>query len=94
MSDSATPRTVARQAPLFIGFRRQEYGSGLPFPSPRDLLDPRIEPTSPVLAGSFFTAEPPGKSHEQSVLLKVYFEITFILHLEDGLSFLWKTVSL
>ena len=61
MSDSATPRTVARQAPLFIGFPRQEYGSGLPFPSPRDLPDPRIEPTSPVLAGRLFTTEPREK---------------------------------
>ena len=41
--DSATPRTVARQAPLSMGFSRREYWSGLPFPSPRDLLDPGIE---------------------------------------------------
>ena len=40
---------------------RQEYGSGLPFPSPGDLLDPGIEPTSPALTGGFFTTEPPGK---------------------------------
>ena len=47
-----------------MGFSRQEYWSGLPFPSPGDLLDPGIEPTSPVspaLAGEFFTTEPPGK---------------------------------
>ena len=43
-------------------FSRQEYWSGLPFPSPGDLLDPGIEPTSPALAGGFFfTAESPGK---------------------------------
>ena len=45
----ATPRTVARQAPLSMGFSRQEYWSGLPFPSPGDLPDPGIEPRSPAL---------------------------------------------
>ena len=55
------PWTVARQAPLSMGFQRQEYWSGLPFPSPGDLPDPGIEPTSPALVGEFFTTEPPGK---------------------------------
>ena len=50
------------QAPLSMGFFRQEYWSGLPFPSPGDLPDSWIEPTSLVLAGRFFTTEPPGKS--------------------------------
>ena len=45
----ATPRTVARQAPLSMGFSRQEYWSGLPFPSPGDLPDPGMEATSPTL---------------------------------------------
>ena len=58
----ATPWTVAHQAPLSMGFSRQEYGSGLPFPSPGDLLDPGIEPMSPALAGRFFTSESPGNS--------------------------------
>ena len=49
VSDSATPWTVARQAPLSMGFSRQEYWSGLPFPSPEDLPDPGIEPRSPTL---------------------------------------------
>ena len=44
-----TPRTVARQAPLSMEFSRQEYRSGLPFPSPGDLPDPGIEPKAPVL---------------------------------------------
>ena len=57
----AIPWTVAHQAPLSIGFSRQEYWSGLPFPSPGDLPDSRIKPTSPALAGGFFTTEPPGK---------------------------------
>ena len=62
MSDSfATSWTVARQAPLSIGFPRQEYWSGLPFPSPEDLLNPGTGPTSPALTGRFFTPEPPGK---------------------------------
>ena len=45
-----TPWTVARQAPLSMGFSRQEYWSGLPFPSPGDLPDPGIKPASPALA--------------------------------------------
>ena len=56
------PWTVAHQAPLSIGFSRQEHWSGLPFPSPGDLPDPGIEPTSPALAGGFFNTEPQGKS--------------------------------
>ena len=44
----ATPRTIARQAPLPMGFFRQEYWSGLPYPPSRDLLNPGIESTSPV----------------------------------------------
>jgi len=51
---------VARQA-LSMGFSRKEYWSALPFPSPGDLPDPGIEPTSPALAGGFFTAESHGK---------------------------------
>ena len=45
----ATPWTVAHQAPLSMGFSRQEYWSGLPFPSPGDIPDPGIEPRSPLL---------------------------------------------
>ena len=59
-----TPWTVAHQAPLSVAFSRQEYWSGLPFPSPGDLPDPGIEPVSlayPALAGRFFTSESPGK---------------------------------
>ena len=56
-----TPRTVACQAPVSMGFPRQEYWSRLPFASPRDLHDPWIEPMSPVLADGFFTTEPPEK---------------------------------
>ena len=59
-----TPWTVACQAPLSMGFSRQEYWSGLPFSPPGDFLDPGIKPTSsvsPALAGGFFITElPPG----------------------------------
>ena len=55
--------TVDHKAPLSMGFSRQEYWSGLPFPPAGDLPDPEIEPSSPVslaVAGRFFTAEPLG----------------------------------
>ena len=55
MSDSLWPHGLwGPQAPLSMGFSRQEFWSGLPFPLPRDLPDPGIEPTSPTLAGRFF----------------------------------------
>ena len=57
----ATPWTVACQAPLSMGFPRQEYLSRLPFPSAGDLPRSGIEPGSPSLAGEFFTTEPPRK---------------------------------
>ena len=50
-----TPWTVAHQAPLSFGLPRQEYWSGLPFPSPGDLPDLGTESVSPALAGGFFT---------------------------------------
>ena len=58
---SCDPWTIACQAPPSMGFSRQNYWSGLPFPSSGDLPDPGIKPTSPALAGGFFTTEPPGK---------------------------------
>ena len=62
MSNSfAAPWTVACQAPLSVAFPSHEYWSGLLFPSPGDLPNPRTEPISPALAGEFFTTEPPGK---------------------------------
>ena len=59
----ATLWTIAWQAPLSMGFSRQECGSGLSFLPPEDLPDPGIKPESPVAqssAGEFFTTEPPG----------------------------------
>ena len=58
------PWAVAQQDPLFIGFSRQEYWSGLPIPSSGDLPNPGMKPESsvaPTLAGGFFTTEAPGK---------------------------------
>ena len=56
----ATPWTVAYQAPLSMGFSRQEHCSGLPFPSPEDLPNPGIEPRSPALRADALTSEPAG----------------------------------
>ena len=61
---SVTPWTVVHQAPLSVGFPRQEYWDGLLFPPQGGLPDPGAEstfPTSPSLAGRFVTTEPPGK---------------------------------
>ena len=58
-----TPLTVACQAPLTMGFSRQEYWSGLSYPSAGDLPSPEVKPVSPALADRFFTAELPGKPH-------------------------------
>ena len=65
-----TQWTVAHQAPLSMEYSRQEYWSGLPFPSPEDLLDLGVKPISfgfPELAGRFFTAEPLGKPIKSSI---------------------------
>ena len=69
-----TPWTVAHQATLSMGFSRQEYWNGLPFPSPEDLPDPGIEPLSPVAlaleANSSNSSEPLGKPNLYLDLLK------------------------
>ena len=56
-----TPWTVAHQAPLSMGFSRQEYWSGLPFPSSRDFPDPGIESRSPALQADSLPAKLSGK---------------------------------
>ena len=56
------PLIVARPAPLSMQFSRQEYWSGLPFPSAGDLPNPGIEPRSPALQADSLPSEPPGKS--------------------------------
>ena len=82
-----TPWTVAHQAPLTVEFSRQEHWNGLPFPTPGDLPNPGIEPTSPAspaLAGGFFTTEPPGKPQNQDraviFLCKVHGHLLLFSH--------------
>ena len=58
---SATPWTVAHQAPLSMEFYRQEHWSGLPFPSPEDLPDPGIKPGSPALQANSLPLELQGR---------------------------------
>ena len=79
MSDSfSTPQIVVRQAPLSMGFPRQEYWSGLPFPSPGDLPDPGIESGSPTLQADSLQSELPRKANLfqliflQEIVLEVY----------------------
>ena len=70
----ATQWTVAHQAPPSMGFSRQEYWSGVPFPSPGDLPDPGIEPRSSAWQADALTSEPPGKpmpSHMTTLLKTV-----------------------
>ena len=57
----AIPWTITYEVPPSMGFYRQECWSGLPFPSPGDLPDPRIEPGSPALQADALLSEPPGK---------------------------------
>ena len=61
MSNSVTPGTAAHQAPLSLGFPRQEHWIGLPFTSPGDLLNPGIEPRSLASQADSLSSEPPGK---------------------------------
>jgi len=65
-----TPWTVAYQALPSMGFSRQEYWSGLPFPSPGDLPDPGIKPRSPAFQADALTTEPPGKPSNKRGCLK------------------------
>ena len=71
----ATSWTVAYQAPLSMGFSRQEYWSGLPFPSPGDLPDAGIEPRSPTSLTDALPSEPPGKSKATYIVAngKIFF---------------------
>ena len=67
VSDSVTSWTVTHQAPLSIGFSRQEYWSGLPCPPPGDLPDPGIKSRSPALQADSLPAEPQGKPKNTGV---------------------------
>ena len=68
--------TVPCQTPLSLGFPRQEHYSGLPFPSPGNLPQPGIEPTSPARAGTFFTTESPTSDIKQNEIMP--FEVTWM----------------
>jgi len=79
----ATQWTVAHQAPLFMGFSRQEYWSRLPCPSPGDLPNPGIEPaslTSLALAGGSLPLAPPGKTLQHVIIIKILMRY---LHLQN-----------
>ena len=73
-----TPWTVAYQAPQSMEFSRQEYWSGLPFPSPGDLSNPGIKPGSPALQADALTSEPPGKP--TFLLILIQCSVRHILH--------------
>jgi len=80
----ATPWTVAHQGPLSMEFSRQDYWSGLPFPTPGHLPDPGIKPTSlesPALAGGFFTTEPLGKLYHGITAIQFFLFILRLLAL-------------
>ena len=88
----ATPWITACQAPLSIKFSRQEYWSGLPFPSPGDLPNPGIKPMLPVLAGKFFTTKPPrkpimGSESENESCSVVSNSVTLVMHYKDKQDF-------
>ena len=70
-SSFVTPRTVACQAPLFMGFPGQEYWSGWPFPSPGDLPNVGTEHASPESAGRVFSTEAPGKPSSETYTLLI-----------------------
>ena len=76
----ATPWTAAYQAPPSIAFSRQEYWSGLPFPSPGDLPDPGIKPGFPTLEAEALTSEPPGKAASQRKAMPKNPQTTTQLH--------------
>ena len=78
-----TPWTGAWQVPLTMGFPRQEYWSGLPFPSPGDLPYPGIKPMSPALTGRCFSTETSGKS-----VMTITLPIKYIANLQNDFSLL------
>ena len=80
------PWTVAHQAPLFMEFSRQEYWSGLPFPSPWDLPDSGIKPKSLALQADGLTSEPPGKPFP-------YLELHYYNHWSHTELHVWSAAS-
>ena len=84
----ATPWTIAYQAPLSMEFSREEYWSGLPFPSQGELPDPGIECRSPALQAEALPSEPPGKpdsdEYQPCTLLSIFVS-TLLLNLQNKL---------
>ena len=73
-----TPWTVAHQAPLSMGFPRQEYWSGLPCPPPGDLPNPGIYSAFPAMVDGFLTTEPPEKPHLIGLRTKIEIMVTLL----------------
>ena len=82
-----TPWAVAYQAPLSMGFSRQEYWSGLPFPSPGDLPNPGIEPGFPTLEADALTSEPPGNQNKWLFFIRSIGTQTISLSSQEAI---WK----
>ena len=75
-----TPWAAASQAPPSMGFSRQEYWSGVPFPSPGDLPDSGIEPGSPVLRVDALPSKPPGKPNYTYIYMYIYMYIYIYIY--------------
>ena len=82
-----TPCTVACQAPLSMGFSRQEYWSGLPFPPPGDPPDPGIEPRSPALQADSLPTELRGKPKAVLKLYNYKYPLTVLLMFKNKMTF-------
>ena len=88
----ATPWTIACQAPQSMGFSRQEYWSGLPFPSPGDLPNPGIEPRSLALQADSLPAEPAGKPRYVMTMIEVNQVISLCQSWEPVSSSKWSAL--
>ena len=88
------PMDCSYQAPLSMGFSRQQYWSGLPFPSPGDVPNPGIEPGSPSLQTDTLPSEPPGKSLAKMYINKNSYPLLVELKPPTGKMFQCSTVKL
>ena len=86
----ATPWTVAYQAFPSMGFSKQEFWSGLPFPSPGDLPDPRIESGSPAMEADALTSEPPGNRRKAHVHIGTAFSVVVTKNGHKAVAFLMR----
>ena len=94
----ATPWTVAHQPPPSMEISRQEYWSGLPFPSPGDVPNPGIEPMSPTLQADTLAPEPPGKPSSvhmrESFIFSTYESLVRYIYLQNTSPIPWLVFSL